>query len=85
MFMELIVFCHASEAYFVPKKLADKLREADKAYENGDVDAIRLQVVELIRTGTVPQPVARDIMVSPVRTVKPDITMELWESPFLEK
>ena len=42
MFMELIVFCHASEAYFVPKKLADKLREADKAYENGDVDAIKI-------------------------------------------
>jgi len=49
---------------------------ASAVVKNGDVDAIRLQVVELIRTGTVPQPVARDIMVSPVRTVKPDITME---------
>lgn len=44
--------------------------------KGGDVEEIKAQVLELIRQATIPQPVARDIMLTPVRTVRPDISME---------
>lgn len=44
--------------------------------KGGDVDEIKAQVLELIRQATIPQPVAKDIMMTPVRTVRPDISMD---------
>lgn len=44
--------------------------------KGGDVHSIKAEVVELIRQMSVPQPVAKDIMVSPIRTIRPDISMD---------
>lgn len=44
--------------------------------KGGDVQSIKAEVVELIRQMVAPQPVARDIMVSPIRTIRPDISMD---------
>ncbi len=44
--------------------------------KGGDVHSIKAEVVELIRQMSAPQPVAKDIMVSPIRTIRPDISMD---------
>lgn len=44
---QLVVFCHSHEAYFLPKKLAEKAKEADKLYDEGDIDAMK--VIDEIR------------------------------------
>jgi tRNA nucleotidyltransferase (CCA-adding enzyme) len=49
---------------------------ASAVVKGGDESEILGQIVELIRQHSAPQPVASDIMVSPVRTIRPDISMD---------
>lgn len=49
---------------------------ASAVVKGGDEAEILAKIVELIRQFSAPQPVAADIMISPVRTIRPDITMD---------
>lgn len=49
---------------------------ASAVVKGGDEAEILAHIVELIRQHSAPQPVAADIMVSPVRTIRPDISMD---------
>lgn len=40
--MKLLIFCHSKVAYMLPNNLFEKIKKADRDYENGDIEARKL-------------------------------------------